>query len=255
MSGMAFIHYPQHTRTHICHKLCFSRKILIGRKFSDAHYHSSVKFSGEKRTDKVIEGHQRSMGGQLWLILGSLGHFLSQITDRILFLNCGRGWVMPIMIGDPELLARRLVSSHSPPSKAQCLLSRPLLSRWEITWENQKGEVDMKWWLFRVIPGVESLLLWSLPASTKQMTFQWQSTIPPVWRHNGNPLFTGNPERANVREDKTNDFSMAIQGKSNPHAATSWQGRTGVNAQEYSAFWHLWQWECICSALAVHWAL
>ena len=72
----------------------------------------------------------------------------------------------------------------------------------KITRENQapmKGEVDMKWWLFRVIPGVESLLLWWLPASTKQMTFQWQSTIPPVWSHNGNPLFTGNPERADVR--------------------------------------------------------
>ena len=121
-----------------------------------------------------------------------------------------------------------------------------------------KGEVDMKWWLFRVI-GVERLLWW-LRAGTKQMTFQWQSSSI-GFRLFGSTMairFSRAIQRANVRGQNKWLFNgnpgqvkpscWPLHGK----ARLRWTDCTEVC---YTALQHLWQWQCICSALAVHWAL
>ena len=59
-----------------------------------------------------------------------------------------------------------------------------------------KGKVDMKWWLFRVIAVWRGSFDDCAPEH-KTNDFSMailEHWIPPVWIHNGNPLFTGNPE-------------------------------------------------------------
>ena len=170
-----------------------------------------------------------------------------------------RGWLILANDHEPKspIFSSKILSCLLSPSfEAEKSLGRITI--------RLKGEVDMKWWLFRVI-GVERLLWW-LRAGTKQMTFQWQSTSI-GFRLFGSTMtirFSRAIQSWQMWEEKTNDFSMAIQGKSNPHAA-HFMARQGWDALKYIAL------QCtVCvmhkstvhsnsfgsgSVLAMHWAL
>ena len=85
--------------------------------------------------------------------------------------------------------------------------------------------------------------------------------IPPVWIHNDNPLFTGNPELANVRGQNKWLFNgnpgqvkpscCPLHGKARLRCTEVYCTAqcTVCYAQEYGAFQQLWQWQCIGNAL------
>ena len=52
--------------------------------------------------------------------------------------------------------------------------------------------------------------------------------IPPVWIHNGNPLFTGNPE-GKCERTKQMTFQWQSRASQALMLATSWQGKAKVD--------------------------
>ena len=59
--------------------------------------------------------------------------------------------------------------------------------------------------------------------------------IPPVWIHNGNPLFTGNPE-SNCERTKQMTFQWQSRPSQTLVLATSWQGKAKLDHTPVNAF-------------------
>ena len=144
-------------------------------------------------------------------------HFLSWMTDKIL-LKWGRGWVTPI--NSPNQSPYFSDTLVPCPYNSQCLLG-PILR----LLGNHLGKLESAW---------KERLTWNdgyLESSVWRGSFDDCGRAQNKWLFNGNPraldsacldpqwqsAFHGQ-SRGQMWEDKTNDFSMAILGKSSSHA-------------------------------------
>ena len=160
-----------------------------------------------------------------------------------------RGWLILANDHEPKspIFSSKILSCLLSPSfEAEKSLGRITI--------RLKGEVDMKWWLFRVI-GVERLL-WRVRARTKQMTFQWQSKS--IGFRLFGPTMTilfSRQSRAGKCKRRTKQMTFQWQSRASQTLmlATSWQGpdvhsNTFVSGRVLAVHWL-----CIGCALAVHW--
>ena len=156
-----------------------------------------------------------------------------------------RGWLILANDHEPKspIFSSKILSCLLSPSfEAEKSLGRITI--------RLKGEVDMKWWLFRVI-GVERLL-WRVRASTKQMTFQWQSKS--IGFRLFGPTMTilfSRQSRAGKCKRRTKQMTFQWQSRASQTLmlATSWQGpdvhsNTFVSGRVLTVHWL-----CICCAL------
>ena len=171
-----------------------------------------------------------------------------------------RGWLILANDHEPKspIFSSKILSCLLSPSfEAEKSLGRITI--------RLKGEVDMKWWLFRVI-GVERLL-WRVRARTKQMTFQWQSKS--IGFRLFGPTMTilfSRQSRAGKCKRRTKQMTFQWQSRASQTLmlATSWQGpdvhsNTFVSGRVLAVHWLCIgcvltvYWLCIDCALAVHW--